>query len=85
MITRAAVARVGKFQAVVQADWFTAQSLFQRWRPVSRRWRLLLACGHAAERPFRYRDEPANLGSQFAFDQALPAPKRILCKLCEVL
>jgi len=75
---------------VIHHDWKAKQSLFQRWRPVARYWLLTLECGHTAERRFRYRDEPAAMGSAYlkgpvgsSFEQALPAPGRVRCKECK--
>lgn len=68
------------YRRVVAHTWYSAKSLIHltnaRW------WQLELECGHVERRRFRYRNETAELGSAYGFDQALPPPKRVICKQC---
>ena len=66
---------------VQSATWYEARSILQSWRPPGRHWRLVLECGHVETRPMRYAGV-AHWGSQFALEQAKPAPKWVICHTC---
>jgi len=68
------------YRRVVDCTWYHAKSMVRL--TTSRWWELTLDCGHVERRRFRYRDEPAELGSAFGFDQADPPPSRVICKQC---
>ena len=66
---------------VVSAEWYTARSLLQSWRPAGRHWRLVLECGHVETRPMRYIGS-AELGNTFSLAQATPVPRWVICHRC---
>jgi hypothetical protein len=68
---------------VVAASWYTARSIVQNWRPAARWWLLTLECGHEESRRMRYRGIPsAANGTQYAIEQAAPAPAVVDCRKC---
>ena len=72
------------WQTVIAAEWswWCLGNLIRGTR--SRYWVLHLACGHVATRPARYRQDQvtSRRGPNRAFQDMLPAPRRVRCAEC---
>lgn len=74
------------YRAVVSAHIFSASGLFRAKGRSSRWWALTLECGHVEERPVKYTPAGKKRGGSWRnrkVEDALPAPKRVVCHLCE--
>lgn len=69
------------WRKVIKATWgFRGVKLSDRHATAGRYWFLQLECGHEVVRSFRYNRATGKRG--FRFEDAKPAPKRVLCKEC---
>lgn len=74
------------YRAVVSSRIFLASGVFRAYGRNSRWWHLDLECGHVVERPVRYTPVGKKTGGSWrnrAVEDALPAPKRVVCHECE--